>query len=304
MTSTEQQSSIRRVLGFIAVMYKPHYAVYGVLWVLALEGTAALVSGENWKPNSHTAVRTIVVLMVLLYLRMVDEQKDLEYDRVNNPDRPLVTGAVSAAELRVSMVLLAAACVGASLWLSIGSAAMIAATLAYGLLLWAAEASSRVVRTHIMVNLVITYPVQLVLTAYVLVSAIDTGEVRSGWRTFATALIFAGAFLQFEFARKTSKRHEPRELLYSNALGAAGSGFAIALFATLAVAADLALVQPWRFDWVPQVVAWLPILLVPVPWAGLWQFLRTPRERFSLLPAVVFVLVLYAVLILAALVLT
>ncbi|WP_431971524.1 hypothetical protein [Nocardia sp. bgisy134] len=33
---------------------------------------------------------------------------DLDYDRVHNPDRPLVTGAVSTGELRAAMGVLGA----------------------------------------------------------------------------------------------------------------------------------------------------------------------------------------------------
>ena len=283
---------IGRIGRFIAVMYKPHYALYGLLWVLALEGTAAVVSGATpWRPTVHTAVRIGVVLAVLLYLRMVDEQKDLEYDRVNNPDRPLVTGAVTATDLRISMAVIAIGTAIASFALSVGSGVLLLATLAYGLFLWGAEAASATVRTHIMLNLLITYPVQLILTGYVLLSAVDTGEVNATWRAAATAIVFAGAFLQFEFARKTSKAHSPGELLYSNALGPTGSACAVGIFATIAVVAELLLVGPSSF------VTWLPILALPIAWSGVAQFLRTPRETFPLAPAVVFILALYGLLI-------
>lgn len=295
--------SARRVARFTAVMYKPHYLLYGVLFVLALEGTAALVSQPDmpWRPGWATVLRIVVVAFVLLYLRMVDEQKDLDYDRVHNPDRPLVTGAVSAGELRAAMGVIAVGVVGASLVLSASSAVAIAVVLAYGVFLWALELRSAAVRDDILLNLVVTYPVQLLVAAYVLVSARDTGEVAARWRTAAVVVVFAGAFLHFEFARKTARERRPGEHLYSNRLGVAGSAGAILGFAVLAVVVELALVQPWEWH---TVVAWIPLALLLIPIYGEWRFLRSSESEHPVLPAVAFVLALYVALIAQALIRT
>lgn len=291
--------SVGRIARFTAVMYKPHYVLYGVLWVLALEGTASLVTQPDsaWRPTGATVVRIVVVAFVLLYLRMVDEQKDLEYDRVHNPDRPLVTGAVSAVELRVAMGLIAIGAIAGSLALSVGSAVMIAVAMAYGLVLWGLEQLFATVRTGILVNLVVTYPVQLLVTGYIVVSAIDTGEVRAHWQAAAVAGVFAGAFLQFEFARKTSREHRPGELLYSNALGTNGSVAASLLCAVAAVLFDLLLVRPWDYSPPSSLIAWLPIPLLLIPALGALKFLRGDRTDYPPVPAVIFILVLYLTLI-------
>ncbi|PXX60186.1 hypothetical protein DFR70_11026 [Nocardia tenerifensis] len=300
---TRPLASAARIARFTAVMYKPHYLLYGVLWVLGLEGTASLVTqpDSEWRPTGATVVRIVVVAFVLLYLRMVDEQKDLEYDRVHNPDRPLVTGAVSAVELRVAMGLIAVGAVAGSLALSVGSAVMITVAMAYGLVLWGLERLFDTVRTGILVNLVVTYPVQLLVTGYVVVSAIDTGEVRAHWRAAAVAAVFAGAFLQFEFARKTSRERRPDELLYSNALGPNGSAAASLLCAAAAVVVDLVLVRPW--DHSVSLIAWLVVALLLIPAIGAWKFVRGDRTEYPIGPAVVFILALYLTLIGQALVL-
>ncbi|MFI6046539.1 hypothetical protein ACIA8C_33315 [Nocardia sp. NPDC051321] len=291
--------SAARIARFTAVMYKPHYLLYGVLWVLALEGTASLVTRPDsaWRPTWSTVVRIVVVAFVLLYLRMVDEQKDLEYDRVHNPDRPLVTGAVSAVELRVAMGLIAIGAITASLALSVGSAVMITVAMAYGLVLWGLERLFAVVRTNILINLIVTYPVQLLVTGYIVVSAIDTGEVRAHWQAAAVAGIFAGAFLQFEFARKTSRERRPDALLYSNALGATGSIAASLLCAVAGVLCDLLLVRPWDYSPPSSLLAWLPVALLLIPAFGALQFHRSGRTDYPPLPAVVFILALYLTLI-------
>ncbi|MEV0294037.1 hypothetical protein [Nocardia sp. NPDC050710] len=292
-----------RIARFTKVMYKPHYLLYGILWVLALEGIAALVSLPDapWRPTGATALRITIVAFVLLYLRMVDEQKDLDYDRVHNPDRPLVTGAVSAIELRCAMAVIAVGAVAAGLILSVTSALAMAAVLAYGLVLWALERLSATVRTNILLNLVVTYPVQLLVTAYVVLSAIDTGEVRVHWHSAAVAVVFAGAFLQFEFARKTSRTDRPGELYYSNPLGATGSTVASLLCVAVAVICDLALVRPWTYAGPQALLAWIPLLLLLIPLAGAVKFMRSNEPDYPVVPAVLFILTLYLALIAQAL---
>ncbi|WP_431962726.1 hypothetical protein [Nocardia sp. bgisy134] len=298
--------SVRRLARFTAVMYKPHYLLYAVVFVLALEGTAALVSQPEtpWQPSSATVSRIVVVAFVLLYLRMVDEQKDLDYDRVHNPDRPLVTGAVSTGELRAAMGVLAIGAVGASLVLAAVSGVAIAAVLAYGLFLWAVERWSAAVRTGILLNLVVTYPIQILIAGYVLISAIDTGEVAARWQAVAAVAIFAGAFLHFEFARKTARERRPGEHLYSNRWGVTGCAVAILGFAVLAVAVDSVLVQPWERSGVRAVAAWIPVALLLIPVYGEWRFLRSGKPEHPVLPAVAFVFALYLALIAQALVCT
>ncbi|UGT61221.1 hypothetical protein [Nocardia asteroides] len=287
-----------RLTHFTRVMYKPHYLLYGVLWVFALEATLALLAAPEtpWRPSWSTGLRVLIVAIVLLYLRMVDEQKDLAYDRVHNPDRPLVTGAVTATDLRIGMAVIAVLAVAGSLLLSAGSALAIAAVLLYGLGLWGLERVSAWVRDDILVNLVVTYPVQLLVTAYVLVSVLDTEGLNAGfWRLAPAALIFAGAFLQFEFARKTAHEPRPGEHYYSNVLGARGSTAVSLLFVALAVGAELALVRPWEFGGARFAVGSLVLPLALLPASGALRFLR--GAEFPLGPPVLFILGLYAVLI-------
>lgn len=290
---------VLRLAEFTRVMYKPHYLLYGILWVLALEATAALVAApeDAWRPGWATLLRIVIVAFVLLYLRMVDEQKDLEYDRVHNPDRLLVTGAVTANDLRAGMAAIAVGAVVGSLLLSVASAVAIVVVLGYGLGLWGLEQASEKIRTDILANLMVTYPVQLLLTAYVLVSAIGTGEVGSGWGSAPVAVIFAGAFLQFEFARKTAHAVHPGQHYYSNVLGTAGSVAASLLCVAVAVVADVLLVQPWEYDGARAVLAWVPVMLVLIPCVAAVRFLRSRSDDYPLLPPVVFILALYLVLI-------
>ena len=301
-------ASIRRLARFTVVRYETHHLLYAVLFVAAVESTAAVVShpGSAWRPGWQTAVRVVVVAMLLLYLRMVDEIKDLDYDREHNPDRPLVTGAVGVGELWAAIGVVAAVSAGLSLLLSWWSAVLVVAAMAYGLGLWALEARSARVRDTLLLNLVVTYPVQLWIIAYLVVSAVGTGQVESGWRSAGVAVLFAGAFLHFEFARKTA--HDRRsESYYSNVLGPQGSTCAILAFAVVAVGADVVLLRPWDHGLPWAALMWIPVLLLALPVTGAYRFLRAapapdsgPRE-YPVVPAVVFVLVLYLILVIQAL---
>ena len=98
--------SLSRLARFVQVMAPPQAVLpYGVLWVLALEGSLVLLDegSQPWRPDAGTVLRCLTLVLVLIFMRMLDEQKDLEYDRVHHPDRPLVTGAIDAAELRAAM---------------------------------------------------------------------------------------------------------------------------------------------------------------------------------------------------------
>jgi 4-hydroxybenzoate polyprenyltransferase len=45
--------------------------------------------------------------LILMYLRAVDEIKDLEYDRIHKPDRPLVRGDLSVRDVALLAVTIA-----------------------------------------------------------------------------------------------------------------------------------------------------------------------------------------------------
>ncbi|TQK79119.1 hypothetical protein FB563_8338, partial [Streptomyces puniciscabiei] len=146
---------------FVLRRFAPQlYAAYGLLWVFALEGSAVAATGTPWRPSGATWVRVLSVVLALLFLRMLDEQKDLAHDRVHHPDRPLVTGAITGAELRAAMAAIAVAVTGLNAVLSATAALLILVALGYGTFLAALERRSPAVRDRHLLNLAVTYPVQ------------------------------------------------------------------------------------------------------------------------------------------------
>ncbi|MGC5222671.1 hypothetical protein ACPW96_08735 [Micromonospora sp. DT81.3] len=292
---------IRRIARFTATRFKAQYLLYGVLWTLTVEASAATIAppppDTDWRPTWQTAARVGIVLLVLLYLRIIDDQKDLTYDRTHHLDRPLVTGAVTARDLRAAMAVIAAVSVAGAVALAPWTALLLLATLAYGLVLWAIEVRSERIRTRVLANLVVTYPIQIVLTGWLLTSAVATGQVAPDPVVVWTLVIFAGTFLQFEFARKTARTGTPGEHLYSDALGVTGSTFVVGALATTAVAAYVALVQPWLL----APLAWLPAVPLVIVIVAIVRFLTSSKDRFPAALSALFVLTFYVAILVVAL---
>ncbi|WP_263139090.1 hypothetical protein [Pseudomonas sp. RIT-PI-AD] len=290
-----------RLARFMGAVFSPRlYGSYALLWVLALEGSlAVLAPSATWSPDVQTGIRVLSVWLTLFYLRMADEQKDLDYDRVHNPDRPLVRGEISHAELRVGMALIAVLL----LVLNLGGApltpAILLFDLGYALLLMFVEGRSAWFRDSLLVNLFATYPVQLLLSLYVALSlALGRGESASLADTLLLILAFACAFLHLEFARKTRWQVEPGTRVYSDLFGPRGSAavaFGLALAAELLA---LAAFRPWTtgFVWA-SLVPWLALGFAAF---GAFAFLGRRAAVWPKPLAFGFLLVFYAGLILQA----
>ncbi|MFG2197069.1 hypothetical protein [Streptomyces sp. NPDC048639] len=270
---------------FVLRMFRPHiYVTYGLLWVLALEGSAVALSGTAWRPSGGTWIRVVSVVLALLFLRMLDEQKDFAYDRVHHPDRPLVTGAITVAELRGGMAAITVVVALLNAVLSPTAVLLILLALGYGLLLVALERLSAAVAERQLLNLAVTYPVQIMLGLYVYLSAAASGTVTADWRAVPLLALCACVFLHFEFARKTAWEDDPGAHLYSQDLGARGSA---AVAAGLAAGAVICEVVLFGAD---SPLGLLPCLMAALPVWGTWRFLSARRGGWPLPAAMGFVL--------------
>ncbi|MFD7668738.1 hypothetical protein [Streptomyces sp. NPDC059788] len=269
---------------FVLKMFRPQiYVTYGVLWTVTLEATAAAVSGSgaSWTPSGSTVVRAASVVLALLFTRMVDEQKDLDYDRQHHPDRPLVTGAITVAELRGAMALITVVVVALNTLVSALSVLLILVCLGYTLFLVALERWFPPLGENPVASLLVSYPVQLLLSVYLYLSLLTGGEIHADGRAVPLLAMFACAFLQFEIARKTGWSPDPQERLYSQVFGPRGSA-AVSL-ALAAGATVLALTLLGTTGLLPAAALVLPVL-------GAWRFLVRKKPSGLTLPAMGFVL--------------
>ncbi|MFD0525745.1 hypothetical protein [Paractinoplanes durhamensis] len=160
---------LTRSAGFVGAVFAPQvHVTYAVLWTAAYE---ALVAGHDWRPTGGTALRAATVLAMLLYLRLIDERKDESYDRVHHPDRPLVTGLVTAAELSRAGRIVMAVVLVANAFYSPWSAVVAAAFFGYAAMLTPLERRFPRLRDDPLVNIAVVYPVQLLIGVFLAVSA-------------------------------------------------------------------------------------------------------------------------------------
>lgn len=279
---------------FTAQVFTPYvYVTYATLWVLSLEATTAAAARTPWHPGPGTAARCASAVLVLFFLRVVDEQKDLVYDREHHPDRPLVRGTVSVAQLRGAMAGAAVLLVALNVALSPLSLLPLAADLGYAWLLVAVERRSARVRDGLLLNLAVTHPVQLLLSVYVYVSLADSTPVPARWAAVPLLLVPACVFLHFEFARKTRRRAEPGTRAYSAVIGPVPSALVALGWAVLAAVLAAGALGDVR--------ALLPCVLLILPGAAAVRFLRGRTAAWPVPAAMVFVVGFLSALLTSAL---
>ncbi|MEZ0358719.1 UbiA family prenyltransferase [Mycobacterium sp. SA01] len=268
---------LRRTGGIGAFLVErclPVYPVYLALWVIAVECMVVVVgqSPGPWRPSWDTALKIVALNAAGAFLRMVDDQKDLEYDRVYNPDRPLVQGRISTRELRIAMVPAAAMAVLVGATVSVWTALLVAFILGYSLVLWWVESRVPVVRDNPLVNLAAACPAQFLATGFAMTGLPGVADASWGQRA-AILLVFTTAFLHVELARKTTRVAAADDLRsYSRVIGPTASGLAVLVLGLSAVLVELLVTSPWNWagHWSP--IAWAPVATVALPCLSAWIF--------------------------------
>ena len=197
LTFSAPRGRTSRLIAFALETHPP--AVYALVswgWAYSL---IALLCGGAPLPAA-TPWLGLVFFLVLLYLRAIDEIKDLPHDRIHHPERPVVRGAVSVPEVAAFAALIAGLVVALCTWLSPWMGLFAAGQLAYGLGLLVLERRWARMRQSVMLNLAVTVPVSIALNGLVLVwlhaHGIATRDV--GWAVLAHVAVF----LHMEFGRK------------------------------------------------------------------------------------------------------
>ncbi|RDG35596.1 hypothetical protein [Streptomyces corynorhini] len=297
-------TTIGRLLGFLRERAPSRvYLTYAVTWVLGMQALLAYTepAGTRWRPGWGTAAEILCVWLALIFARIVDEQKDLAYDRVHNPTRPLPRGAVTTGELRVAMAVIVVLLLGLTLGRSTLLGLWMTLFLVYDCFLVGLEKWSRRVRDGIFLNLIVTYPVQAVVSGHIWLAYLDSGGTGFRWSGAAAMVVCAGAFLHFEFARKTGRTNVPGATLYSNVVGTRAS-VGLALGSALIAAVGVVVVtRPWTADGPEALAAWLPLAAWAYVWVGAERFLAGRTTTWPPVPAMGFIACLYLGLVVSAL---
>ncbi|GAA3194999.1 hypothetical protein ACFO1B_03160 [Dactylosporangium siamense] len=244
---------------------------YGVTGLFALTGPPA----GPWRPSPWTAVAALTIALDMLLMRIIDDIRDLPYDRVHNPHRPLATGAVTGSSLLRWYAGIAALLVLLNLF-DAWAALVVAAQLAYALLLLLPGPDPG----RLVLTLVLSSPVQLLLHLYlytVLLHTTGGGFDPSFWTALAVVSL---ATLHLEVAKKITRAPRPGERTYVTTFGLPAT-VAVAL---LSATGSALLLAPWG-----SALTLLPLAFPAVAW---WRFRRA--ERWDARLALLFVLASFA----------
>lgn len=232
----ERQSRCARLLAFACETHPPlTYTLVAVAWSLSLVTLLEWQHG-TLQFSGETFLLAAIFFLMLLYLRAVDEIKDLDYDRQHNPSRPLVRGAVSIAEVWMFAVGVAGVILAISAWLGTSLLVLAALEMMYGIGLLVLERRVRFFRETILLNLCVTFPVSAALNIYVVVYLAERGLAPAMPPIIAIVAAHLCIFLHLEFGRKLkhTKFCAAGENGYAMALGIRGAMYTCALFGVAA----------------------------------------------------------------------
>lgn len=282
---------------FFRERFPAYYVLYAVLWSSAATSAARELGniGVDSAVAGRFAAQTGALLAALIALRLLDDLKDLAGDRAAHPQRPLPSGRAAAAEFgAVAGVFAAAGLVLAFLAGGGVGAAALAVVLSYGVALWPLSRAIPRLERRPLLEMALTYPVQILATIFLLASTYQRLEPGAATPQIIWVFVFfAGAFLQFEIARKSASAEESTAGDYSGALGVRGAATLSAAFSVLAVFGAIILAHPWDTAPVFNVAGWLLPLTLIIPFDSLWSFARGERDRPSTASSSLFLVLLY-----------
>jgi 4-hydroxybenzoate polyprenyltransferase len=194
---------------------------------LCAQAVAQGRAGGGLALSSRSAVAFATVLLVFFHLRLMDESKDYDEDKLAHPDRLVSRGIVTLPEIaRVLAVVIAAEVAlnavlgGRALW-------AYSASLAFTLGMRFEFGAGRLLRRSALLYAITHHPIVQLLGLYV-------AWANGAPFTWLSLPLFFGTGLGFEIARNTRSSEEdaanPHERTYSKELGPRGAGlFCLAL---------------------------------------------------------------------------
>lgn len=207
----------------------PKHALYSVVWYLAITGTwASADPSVTWQLGPVDGLGIVTVFALFFFMRVVDEIKDLDYDRAVNPERALARGVVTQSDAVLYMVATSVVTVVANGFIAWELAALTAGIMAYStLLLFVDRLFPRFAKTMYL-NTCVSVQLKTMTGIYVCLAFAHHQGLTLQVETVAIVLGFVAAYLHWEFSRKIvwPELALPGEKLYSNSAGVIPSLFA------------------------------------------------------------------------------
>ena len=285
-STTQAKTFVGRLNAFMSIIYEPKlHFVFAAFWFLSLQGHIVLQAGEGqpWVFSLATLVGVVTLFLVMFYLRAVDEVKDLDYDSKYNPDRPLVSGAVTMVDIRRYCLSAFLVIPLINLGLGLCLAVFILADMLYGLLLLKLEKWLPLMKRNMMFNLLLTYPVSIALSIYTLLLTDWVLGVQVQAVSFLIILVYILAFLNFEIVRKNlwPEMADEGEKFYSHDLGPLNAAILALMCAITAVSLIIYLNAPWDLRGAAAITACLPLVALYPAIKSFMTFYKQRVIRFE-----------------------
>jgi hypothetical protein len=208
---------------FVLNRYPPVLSsVYALAFGAGGIGLFAALAGDNISASAipMLGIVTVTLFADLLIMRVLDDIRDQDYDRVADPQRPVATGAVQLRDLSA----LTAACVTlivlANLFFHAGMVVIVVQLLYAAAVMAVGQRFPATRGDNLILNVLIGFPVQLLLYVYLFVAFI---EIQGGAPHTAVGavgiLILTLCATQLEFGKKLARRPVAGERSYTNSLG-------------------------------------------------------------------------------------
>lgn len=255
----------------LAIFFKDSYApllhiAYFALLFLSFQGACLLLLGDSWTLSWPSLIGIFYLFSINFLIRAADEIKDFDYDRLHNPDRPLVRGIMTQRDLWIWMVVSGLIGMGANALLSPGLALFAGIHAVYAFTLIAIEKVFPSLGDSLFLSMLITFPINVLMNVYTYYLSAHTQGMQTDPRTLTLLLVlFSAAFLHYEFARKTvfPKHFKEGMRVYSSKLGTKNTVYLSLFLILLAAVGAFYLVWQKSIGPLPQ-LAWL-FVLVPLP---------------------------------------
>ena len=239
------------ISNFILTRYPP---VLAIVYVLALGvggiGLFTVLAGERIPASAMPMLGIVAVTLFadLLIMRVLDDIRDSDYDRIANPQRPVASGAVAHRDLSTLCALCLTVIVVANLFFPSGLFVLVVQFLYTGALMAVGRRFPATRGDNLVLNLLVSLPVQLLLYGYLLAASAKIGaDAPTAVVGGVGILILTLCAGQVEFGKKLVRRPAPGERSYVNSIGyratsllTIGTGpIAVALFAIAAPVSPL-----------------------------------------------------------------
>jgi len=178
----------------------PTMFIFSALWsMMLLRLTFIKTTDQIFTWNNLIVI--VLVFNLLWVLRLIDEIKDYDYDKLNHPERALPSGVVTVGNIAFYITVFSILGIMLAAYFNFLFSLLYFLTILYGLFLLKIEEWSDKIKNNYLYNLIITYPVNMLVNISIL--AIYATSFSDLIDKIEYIIIPFFAFLHYEFARKT-----------------------------------------------------------------------------------------------------